>query len=126
MGSIELRFWPPASRAARLLSLDSITAVSPIDSSIEHKEGIALADPPPSEFLAPTPEDLLVTENLETLAGWRHETLDDPTPCANRFCRRFIVLSGRCMLHDLHLGSPGSKREAPEWAKNLWLRPGQR
>lgn len=46
------------------------------------------------------------------------EILRDPAPYTNRFYQGYIVLNYCRMLHDLHRGYPGSKREGAEWAKS--------
>jgi len=45
------------------------------------------------------------------------QILDDPAHWSNRFYQGFIVLSYCRMLHDLHTGRPGTKRQGAEWAK---------
>jgi hypothetical protein len=78
-----------------------------------------LAGPPPKTLVDPITEEALRAEIFETLAKWGQQILDDPGPYSNRFYQGFIVLSYCRMLHDLHRGYPGSKREGAEWAKSV-------
>jgi hypothetical protein len=63
------------------------------------------------------PEEDMRAEIYDVLTSWGQQILDDPDPYNNRFYQGFIVLSYCRMLHDLHRGYPGSKREGAEWAK---------
>src|SRR3990170_6454454 len=49
----------------------------------------------------------------------RQQILANPARYSNRFYQGFIVLSYCRMLHDLHIGHPGSKREGAKWAKSV-------
>lgn len=84
---------------------------------ILHEQGIALAGPPPGELVDEVPVDVLRREIRETMHDWGQEILSEPERFNNRFYQCFIVLSYCRMLHDLHTGSIGSKREGAEWAK---------
>jgi hypothetical protein len=84
---------------------------------IVRERGVTLAGPPPQTLVDPISEPLLVREMYEVLNGWGQQILDDPTPYDNRFYQGFIVLNYCRMLHDIHRGYPGSKREGAEWAK---------
>lgn len=86
---------------------------------IVREKGITLAGPPPKTLVDPISEELLRADILETLTNWGQQILDDPSPYNNRFYQSFIVLSYCRMLHDLHRGYPGSKREGAEWAKSV-------
>ena len=81
------------------------------------EEGVTLAGPPPRTLVEPIPTGLLRAEIFETIVNWGREILDDPTPYDNRFYQAFIVLNYCRMLHDLHSGRVGSKREGAAWAK---------
>jgi predicted nucleotidyltransferase len=83
------------------------------------EKGVTLAGPPPKTLVDPIPNELLRAEIFETLTNWGQQILDDPTPYNNRFYQSFIVLSYCRMLHDIHRGYPGSKREGAEWAKTI-------
>ena len=64
-------------------------------------------------------DKLLRAEIFETIDHWGRVILDDPCAYSNRFYQSFIVLNFCRMLHDLHRGRPGSKREGAEWAKSI-------
>jgi len=84
---------------------------------VVREKGRTLAGPAPSTLVYPISEELLKAEMFEALATWGQKILDAPEPYNNRFYQSFIVLSYCRMLHDLHRGYPGSKREGAEWAK---------
>ena len=84
---------------------------------VVREKGVRLAGPPPSTLVDPISEEALRAEIHETLTHWGQQILDDPAPYDNRFYQGFIVLNYCRMLHDLHRGYPGSKREGAEWAK---------
>jgi hypothetical protein len=86
---------------------------------VVREKGISLAGPPPKTLVDPMSKELLRAEIFETLTNWGHQILDDPAPFNNRFYQAFIVLSYCRMLHDLHRGYPGSKRDGAEWAKTI-------
>jgi len=86
---------------------------------VVREKGVRLAGPPPKSLLDPIATDMLRAEMFETLTNWGQQILDDPAPYNNRFYQGFIVLSYCRMLHDLHRGYPGSKREGAEWAKSV-------
>jgi hypothetical protein len=81
------------------------------------EHGVVLAGPPPAELVDPVPVDLLRREIWDTMRDWGREIMTEPERFANRFYQSFIVLSYCRMLHDLHTGRIGSKREGAEWAK---------
>jgi len=85
---------------------------------IVRERGVVLAGPPPRSLIDPLAEDALRAEFFEVINGWGDVILDDPAPYENRFYQGFIVLNYCRMLHDLHRGYPGSKREGAEWAKS--------
>jgi hypothetical protein len=85
---------------------------------VVREKGVTLAGPPPKTLVDPLPEDMLRSEMFGTLTRWGRQILDDPAPYNNRFYQGFIVLNYCRMLHDLHRGYPGSKREGAEWAKS--------
>jgi hypothetical protein len=84
---------------------------------VVREKGVGLAGPPTKTLVNPISKELLRAEIFETLIRWGHHILDNPTPYNNHFYQAFIVLSYCRMLHDLHRGFPGSKREGAEWAK---------
>jgi predicted nucleotidyltransferase len=86
---------------------------------VVREKGVTLAGPPPEMLVDPIPNELLKAEIFETLTNWGQQILDDPTPYNNRFYQTFIVLNYCRMLHDIHRGYPGSKREGAEWAKTI-------
>jgi predicted nucleotidyltransferase len=86
---------------------------------VVREKGVTLAGPPPETLVDPIPNELLKAEIFETLTNWGQQILDDPTPYNNRFYQTFIVLNYCRMLHDIHRGYPGSKREGAEWAKTI-------
>ena len=79
--------------------------------------GVPLAGPDPVTLIDPMPVSILRKEIHTTLTTWGQEILDAPSQYANRFYQAFIVLNYARMLHDLHLGVPGSKLAGAEWAK---------
>ena len=82
-------------------------------------KGIPLAGPSPRSLVEPISDKLLRAEIFETIDHWGRVILDDPGAYNNRFYQSFIVLNFCRMLHDLHHGRPGSKREGAEWAKSI-------
>jgi len=82
------------------------------------ERGVALYGPPPHTLRAPIPASSLRDEIFSTITTWGHEILHDPARFSNRFYQGFILLSYCRMLHDLHRGYPGSKREGAEWVKS--------
>ena len=85
--------------------------------AIVREKGVALAGPPPETLVNPISVELLRADIFETLTKEGKEILDDPERFNNRFYQCFIVLNFCRMLHDLHTGYPGSKREGAKWAK---------
>ena len=85
---------------------------------VVREKGVTLAGPPPSTLVDPISTELLRDDIFETIINWGQEILDDPNSFNNRFYQSFIVLSYCRMLHDLHNGYAGSKREGAEWAKS--------
>jgi hypothetical protein len=79
--------------------------------------GIILAGPTAESLIDPIPVEMLRTEILETITGWGHEIISHPEQFNNRFYQTYIVLNFCRMLHDLHMGYPGSKRAGADWAK---------
>lgn len=90
---------------------------------VVREKGVTLAGPAPKALIDPISVDLLRADIYETIMTWGQEILDDPARFNNRFYQGFIVLSYCRMLHDLHRGTNGSKREGAEWAK-VTLGPG--
>ena len=86
---------------------------------VVREKGVSLAGPPPQTLVPPISRRLLREEIFETLVNWGQKILDDPAPFNNRFYQGYIVLNYCRMLHDLHRGYPGSKREGAEWAKSV-------
>ena len=84
---------------------------------VVREEGVTLAGPPPSTLVEPITPKQLRAEIFKTLTTWGREILDDPAPYENHFYQAFIVLNYCRMLHDLHAGRPGSKRDGADWAK---------
>jgi predicted nucleotidyltransferase len=84
---------------------------------VVRERGVILAGPPPTALVDPISDELLTAEIFETITNWGQEILDDPARYNNRFYQSFIVLSYCRMLHDLHTGYAGSKREGADWAK---------
>jgi len=84
---------------------------------IVREKGVILAGPLPSTLVDPISAELLRAEIFETIMNWGQEILDHPAKYNNRFYQSFIVLNYCRMLHDLHTGCAGSKREGAEWAK---------
>ncbi len=84
---------------------------------IVRHEGVVLAGPPPSTLIDPIPEEALREETFQTIMDWGRAILDDPALWRNRFYQGFIVLNYCRLLHDLHRGHPGSKRQGAAWAK---------
>jgi hypothetical protein len=86
---------------------------------VVREKGVRLASQPPRSLLDPIEQDALRAEMFETITNWGQQILADPSSYSNRFYQGFIVLSYCRMLHDLHRGYPGSKREGAEWAKSV-------
>jgi predicted nucleotidyltransferase len=84
---------------------------------IVRERGVTLHGPSPETLLDPVPEDRLRQEMFDVLMTWGQQILDEPEDWDNRFYQGFIVLNYCRMLHDIHSGYPGSKREGAEWAK---------
>ena len=84
---------------------------------VVREHGVSLAGPSPATLVDPIPVETLRREILRTLNDWGREILARKEQYDNRFYQTFIVLSYCRMLHDLHTGSPGSKRAGAEWAK---------
>jgi predicted nucleotidyltransferase len=84
---------------------------------VVREKGIALAGPAPNTLIQPVSAELLRADIFETIIQWGGEILADPAKFNNRFYQSFIVLSYCRMLHDLHAGTNGSKREGAAWAK---------
>jgi predicted nucleotidyltransferase len=85
---------------------------------IVRERGVVLAGPAPRSLMDPLPEAAMREEFFATINVWGRAILDDPAPYRNRFYQGFIVLNYCRMLHDLHRGYPGSKREGAAWAKS--------
>lgn len=79
--------------------------------------GIVLAGPSPEKMVNPIPVSVLRQEILATMNDWGQEILTERDRYNNRFYQSFIVLSYCRMLHDLHLGRPGSKLAGAKWGK---------
>lgn len=79
--------------------------------------GVTLAGPPPRTLVAPIPVTMLRHDILTTMRDWGHTILSNPDQYNNRFYQTYIVLNYCRMLHDLHMGRPGSKRAGADWAK---------
>jgi len=87
--------------------------------TVVREKGVTLAGPPPKTLVDPISDELLRADIFETLTKEGQEILEDPERFNNRFYQSFIVLNFCRMLHDLHRGYPGSKREGAEWAKSF-------
>lgn len=84
---------------------------------VVREHGVPLAGPSPATLVDPIPVETLHQEIMQTISDWGQEILARTEHFNNRFYQAFIVLSCCRMLHDLHTGSPGSKRAGAEWAK---------
>lgn len=84
---------------------------------IVRESGVRLMGPPVAELIEAIPAGSLRREMYDVLITWGKEILDDPNKWSNRFYQGFIVLNYARMLHDIHRGRPGTKREGAEWAK---------
>lgn len=80
--------------------------------------GVSLAGPAPLTLVESIPVNVLRREIVDTITGWGQQILAGPERYSNRFYQGFIVLNYCRMLHDLHVGCPGSKRAGAEWAKS--------
>lgn len=85
---------------------------------VVREKGVTLTGPPSATLVDSISDELLREDIIETIINWGQEILDDPNSFNNRFYQSFIVLSYCRMLHDLHTGYAGSKREGAEWAKS--------
>jgi len=81
------------------------------------QHGISLAGPDIKTLLPPIADLDLRREILGVIHDWGGEILANPEHYNNRFYQGFIVLSFCRMLHSLHTGAIGSKRQGAEWAK---------
>lgn len=79
--------------------------------------GITLAGPSPDTLIEPMSVEMLRAEIMEAISVWGQEIIDNPDRFNNRFYQTYIVLNFSRMLHNLHTGSPSSKRAGAEWAK---------
>ena len=86
---------------------------------IVREKGVILAGPPPETLVDPITREILRKEIFEEIMKWGQHILDDPSRYSNYFYQTYIVLNFSRMLHDLHRGYPGSKREGAEWAKSV-------
>jgi hypothetical protein len=84
---------------------------------VVRERGVILAGPSPKTMLDPVPTEMLRTEMFDSLIMWGQRILDDPTAWSNHFYQGYIVLNWCRMLHDIHNGYPGTKRQGAEWAK---------
>ncbi len=84
---------------------------------IIREKGVVLAGPSPFSLVDPISTDMLRREISGEILMWGQYILDDPSRYANCFYQHYIVLNFARMLHDLHKGYPGSKREGAEWAR---------
>jgi hypothetical protein len=84
---------------------------------VVREHGLPLAGQSPATLVDPIPVETLRQEIVQTISDWGQEILARTEHYNNRFYQTFIVLSYCRMLHDLHTGSPGSKRAGAEWAK---------
>jgi predicted nucleotidyltransferase len=85
---------------------------------VVREKGVTLTGAAPNTLVDPISNELLRADIYKTIINWGQEILDNPKSFNNRFYQSFIVLSYCRMLHDLHRGSAGSKREGAEWAKS--------
>jgi hypothetical protein len=81
--------------------------------------GVALDDSDPAALVDPIPAGLLRAEIREVMIGWWEQIRADPEQINNRFYQAFAVLNYCRMLHDLHMGTIGSKRAGAEWVKTI-------
>ena len=81
------------------------------------ENGITLAGQSTESLINPIPVEMLRMEILETITGWGQEIISHSEQFNNRFYQTYIVLNFCRMLHDLHMGYPGSKRAGADWAK---------
>jgi hypothetical protein len=81
------------------------------------ENGITLAGQSTESLINPIPVKMLRMEILETITGWGQEIISHSEQFNNRFYQTYIVLNFCRMLHDLHMGYPGSKRAGADWAK---------
>lgn len=84
---------------------------------ILREKGVTLAGPQPSRLIDPIPNEALRQEIVATMNEWGNEILAKPEQIESRFYQTFAVLSYCRMLHDLHIGTIGSKRSGAAWAK---------
>ena len=85
---------------------------------VVREKGVVLSGPSPQTLVDPLSDTMLREEIFNTITLWGQEILDNPARFNNRFYQGFILLSYCRMLHDLHRGYPGSKREGAQWAKS--------
>jgi predicted nucleotidyltransferase len=79
--------------------------------------GVNLIGPPMEDLIGPISTQDLRHEMYAVIMTWGQQILDGPDQWNNRFYQGFIVLNYARMLHDLHRGRPGTKREGAEWVK---------
>jgi hypothetical protein len=84
---------------------------------IVREKGVILFGPPPKGLIEPIPQQMLRQEMYDVIMTWGKQILENPSRWSNRFYQGFIVLNYARMLHDLHRGYPGTKREGAAWAK---------
>lgn len=111
-----IKLWYLDNGARSLIKSDHCNTI--LVRRVVREKAVTLAGPSPSMLVDPISNELLRAEIFETITNWGQEILDDPALYNNRFYQSFIVLSYCRMLHDLHTGYAGSKREGAEWAKS--------
>lgn len=79
--------------------------------------GVTLDGPAPHTLINPVPVEALRRATYAMMHGWGNEVLADPEQINNHFYQAFVVLNYSRLLHDLHSGTPGSKRAGAAWAQ---------
>ncbi len=111
-----IKLWYLDNGARSLIKSDHCNTV--LVRWVVREKGVTLAGPSPSTLVDPISTKLLRVDIFETIINWGQEILNDPARFDNCFYQSFITLSYCRMLHDLHTGYAGSKREGAEWAKS--------
>jgi predicted nucleotidyltransferase len=115
LGRVTEELWYLDNGASSLIRSDHCNTL--LVRWIVRERGVKLIGPPPSNLIASIPPEDLRHEMFDVLITWGQQILNDPARWSNHFYQGFVVLSYARMLHDLHRGYPGTKREGAEWAK---------
>jgi len=81
------------------------------------EDGIVLAGPAASSFIAPVSAEALRQETRDVLSDWWAPQLSEPTRLRRRGYQAYAVLTMCRALHTLETGGMASKPDAARWAQ---------